>query len=154
MEDFLTKEFVRVVNKERRAKGQVLLAYRTQIDLAIVLIRAAQALLPVDLELWVVADNFFEGPKLDAVCSSMKGIYYVVPLDKGRVLAGEAKNGKPVKVRDFERKRGGRICTEHSAVMARPSVVLICYKNLRPGGFKPKAKSQDGRRGKRHNMSP
>lgn len=103
VQDFLTKESVRVVNMERKAQRQALLAHRTQIDLAIELIRAARALLPSDMELWVVADNFFEGPKLDAACRSLKDLYYVVPLDTGRVLTTKAKTTKRVKIRDFEK---------------------------------------------------
>ncbi len=103
VEDYLTREFVRAVNNERKAKRQTLLAYRTQIDLAIQLIRAARALLPADLELWVVADNFFEGPKLDAACSSIEGVYYVTPLDKGRVLTSTEQTTKNMKVRGFEK---------------------------------------------------
>lgn len=88
---------MRVLNNERKAKRQCLIAYRTQVDLAVALIRAARALLPAELdnmELWVVADNFFEGPKLDAACRSLKAVYYVVSLDTGRVLASEVKTAK------------------------------------------------------------
>jgi hypothetical protein len=101
--DFMTKDFLQSVNRERKAKHEPTIKYRTQIDLAVELMRDARTLLPADIELWVVADNFFEGPKLDKACNQLKRVYYVVPADTGRVLASKFKTAKRVKVRNVEK---------------------------------------------------
>lgn len=99
--DFLTERSVAEANRQL-AKGEQRVVFRTQVDLAADLVRQCRSLLPTDMELWVVADNFFEGPKLDQVCDPRKGIYYVMPLDSGRVLAGKG-GGKGAKVRSYEK---------------------------------------------------
>lgn len=104
VQDFLTKDFVREINKERKAKREAVIVHRTQIDLAVAMIRDARALLPRDMKLWVVADNFFEGPKLDAACDPEQGAYYASPLDTGRVVIDpESEPPKRMKVRAFEK---------------------------------------------------
>lgn len=96
---YMTREFLDKVNSERKQRGEAPLPYRTQLDLAVQLLYMAKEVVPKGIELMVVADNFFEGPKLDRACNEL-GFTYVTPLDGGRVLAAEAGKGK--KVRDIE----------------------------------------------------
>jgi hypothetical protein len=103
VQDFLTKEFLRAINDVRKANHEAFLKHRTQVDLAVSLIQAARALLPADMELWVVADNFFEGTKLDRACCAKTAVYYIVPLDTGRVITSESKTAKGLKVRAYEK---------------------------------------------------
>lgn len=103
VQDYVTKEFLRALNKERKANREPYLKYRTQIDLAVNLIQGARSLLPQDMELWVVADNFFEGPKLDTACCPERGVYYITPLDTGRVISSKSKTAKGMKVRAYEK---------------------------------------------------
>jgi len=103
VQDFLTKEFLCAINKGRKANHEAFLKHRTQVDLAVSLVQGARALLPRDMELWVVADNFFEGSKLDTACCSEHGVYYIVPLDSGRVILTKPETAKTMKVRAYEK---------------------------------------------------
>lgn len=104
LEDFLTHAFLKQINEERGAKGEAFLPHRTQLDLAVELVRHARTLLPSDVSLWVVADNFFEGTKLDGVCEEL-GVTYVTTLDTARIVTEEKKNKKSEgkKVKDYEK---------------------------------------------------
>jgi hypothetical protein len=100
MADFMTREFLKLINAERVENGEKPLTHRTQLDLAVSLVEQARELLPRKIEIWVVADNFFEGPKLDAICHSLPNVNYITTLDGGRALADESSpkksNGKKV----------------------------------------------------------
>lgn len=98
---FLTKQYVKTHNAGQSANNGESLVFCSQIDLAVELVEQARQLLPPECELWVVADNFFEGPKLDQACDPKKGICYVTSLDSGRIVNCSKRRGR--KVRDVER---------------------------------------------------
>lgn len=104
LQPFMTREFLKTVNQERREAGTDPLPYRTQLDLAVTLVQQARAAIPRGIDLWVVADNFFEGPKLDRICGEL-GVTYVTTLDCGRVLktATTTQGDKGTKVRAIEK---------------------------------------------------
>lgn len=87
--NFVTRDFLKTINDERRANGEKPLGHSTQLDLAVGLVKQARALLPASVDLWVIADNFFEGPKLDTACNRLD-VTYITTLDGGRTLATPA----------------------------------------------------------------
>jgi hypothetical protein len=89
VEDFLTKKFAAALNEERKEREEEPIVRRTQLDLAAQLVRDARALLPQSVQLWVVADNFFEGGKLDDVCNELH-VTYVTVLDRARLIGDPA----------------------------------------------------------------
>lgn len=55
--------------------------------------------------LWVVADDFFEGPRLDATCNSLPNVTCVTTLDGARALSdpGNPKKSNGQKVGSIEK---------------------------------------------------
>lgn len=106
LEDFLTRAFLKEINAERRAHGECTLPHRTQLDLAVDLVRHARTLLPKKTGLIVVADNFFEGTKLDRACCALPNVAYVTTLDSARIVAdhsAESKDDAEHTVKQYEK---------------------------------------------------
>jgi hypothetical protein len=130
--DFYTKKYFKQLNEERRALGlQPMAVRKTQIDLAVDLVRTAREWIPADIELWVMADNFFEGPKLDKACNNLFRTYYVTPLDTKRVITSSSKSADTAfngTVRSFEKLLPEETFRKVALVSGKEAFAALCRR--------------------------
>jgi len=62
--------------------------FRSQVDLAVMMVRRVSKMLPKEIDLIVCADNYFEGRKLFREANK-RGITFIAPVDSNRCFADE-----------------------------------------------------------------
>lgn len=87
---YYTKEYVRRENRRLqlgRRKGKPVI-YKTQVELACLIIKEIQ--LPDTIRLVVLADQYFEGTKVTALCRK-KNYIFIAPVNSNRNFASQKK---------------------------------------------------------------
>jgi hypothetical protein len=121
---YYTKEYCK---KHRRA-------YRTQQQLAALMVRELTPLLPEGVHLVVVADEYFEGKRLFGLCQKL-GHTFIVPVDSRRTFSDEKGQlqGKTLHDRGKSRKR-----TAKEVVLVRGQEETASYRRYPPRRAGPK----------------
>ena len=108
--------------------------HRTQQQLAALMIRELTRLLPKDVHLVVVADEYFEGKRLFGLCQKL-GHTFIAPVDSRRIFSDEKGRWQE---RTLHERGKSRKRTAQEVVLVRDKEETASYRRYAPRRASPK----------------